>query len=63
MFVRRCAAHAELDGTGIETSITGVFKIILHKAADLPKKVQKLTFPLLENKNEYVIHGYTVAGE
>ena len=38
-------AHAaqgdsELDGTAIETSITGRVKITLHKKASLPKLVQ-----------------------
>ncbi|KAK9815846.1 hypothetical protein WJX72_010706 [[Myrmecia] bisecta] len=52
---------SELDGTGIETSINGRFKLTLHKKAALPKLVQNLTFPLLENANEYVVHGFTFA--
>lgn len=31
---------SELDGTGIETSINGRFKLTLHKAKDLPAIVQ-----------------------
>lgn len=31
---------SEFDGTGIETSITGRFRIKLHKKAQLPKIVQ-----------------------
>jgi acetamidase/formamidase len=31
---------SEFDGTGIETSITGRFKIKLHKKGSLPKIVQ-----------------------
>ena len=53
--------NSELDGTGIETSINGDFKITLHKADSLPKPLQNLTFPLLENSNEYVVHGLTYA--
>jgi hypothetical protein len=35
-------------------------QITLHKKGKLPKKVQSLKSPLLENANEYVIHGFTV---
>eukprot|EP00879_Flechtneria_rotunda_P024312 GHRR01025768.1.p1 GENE.GHRR01025768.1~~GHRR01025768.1.p1 ORF type:complete len:216 (+),score=51.69 GHRR01025768.1:731-1378(+) len=49
---------SEFDGTGIETSITGKFRITLHKKDSLPKIVKNLSFPLLENANEYVVHGY-----
>uniref|UniRef100_A0A383V546 Acetamidase n=1 Tax=Tetradesmus obliquus TaxID=3088 RepID=A0A383V546_TETOB len=49
---------SEFDGTGIETSITGRFKVTLHKKAKLPKTLRGLNFPLLENKNEWHIHGY-----
>lgn len=31
---------SELDGTGIETSINGRFKLTLHKKADLPAFAQ-----------------------
>ena len=34
---------SEFDGTGIETSITGRFKITLHKKSSLPKIVQVST--------------------
>ena len=30
----------------------------LHKKGSLPKKVSKLTFPLLENANEFIVHGF-----
>lgn len=49
---------SELDGTAIETSITARLKLTLHKKGSLPKIVQNLTFPLLENANEYIVHGY-----
>ena len=51
-----CAA--EFDGTAIETSLTATLRITLHKKGKLPLKVSKLTFPLLENANEYVVHGF-----
>ena len=47
-------------GTAIETNINGRFKFTLHKNGALPPKLQDLNFPLLENANEYVVHGYTV---
>lgn len=58
-------AHAsqgdsEFDGTAIETSINAKLKLTLHKKGKLPKKVQGLDFPLLENANEYIVHGYAI---
>jgi acetamidase/formamidase len=58
-------AHAamgdsELDGTGIETSINARLKITLIKQANLPPMLQNMSTPILENEDEYVIHGYTV---
>ena len=51
---------SELDGTGIETSITGDFKITLIKQGPaMPAMLSGLNFPLLENANEYVVHGFT----
>ena len=50
---------SELDGTAIETSLTATLKITLHKKGSLPKMVSKLNFPLLENANEFVVHGFT----
>ena len=50
---------SELDGTGIETSLNGKVKISLLKKADLPPYLEDLSFPLLENENEYVVHGFT----
>jgi acetamidase/formamidase len=49
---------SELDGTGIETSVNGRFRITLHKADALPPKVQDLGFPLLENEEVFVVHGH-----
>ncbi|KAK9814840.1 hypothetical protein WJX72_012452 [[Myrmecia] bisecta] len=56
-----CHGHqgdGESAATGIEVSLNGRFKITLHKAANLPKKVSVLDYPLLENENEFIIHGY-----
>jgi len=60
---------SELDGTGIETSITGDFRITVIKAASITKTSNAfllgpggtgvINFPLLENANEYVVHGFT----
>jgi acetamidase/formamidase len=51
---------SELAGTAIETSLTGVLKIILHKKKDLPGTiVEALNYPLLETKDEWVVHGFT----
>ena len=47
-------------GTAIETNINGKFKITVHKKASLEPMLQTLDFPLLENANEYVVHGYTL---
>ena len=57
-------AHAaqgdsELDGTGVETSVTGTFKISVIKAADLTPAQQVQNFPLGETSEEYIVHGFT----
>ena len=57
-------AHAaqgdsELDGTGIETSITGKFKISVIKAADFNDWQMALDFPLGETEDEWIVHGFT----
>lgn len=51
---------SELDGTAIETSITGDFRITVIKAGpSMPAFLTDLTTPLLENDNEYIVHGFT----
>ncbi len=50
---------SEFDGTAIETSINAYLRITVLKANNLPLPVQDLAFPLLENANEYVVHGFT----
>lgn len=51
---------SEFDGTAIETNINGRVKLTLHKQSTLEPKLQDLDFALLENANEYVVHGLTV---
>jgi acetamidase/formamidase len=56
-------AHAaqgdsELDGTGIETSITGTFKLTVVKQADFTPAQAALDFPLGETEKEWIVHGY-----
>jgi len=50
---------SELDGTGIETSITGDFKVTLIKKADFVLWQEQLDFPLGETASEYIVHGFT----
>ncbi len=53
---------SELAGTAIETSLTGVIKVVLHKQVDLPGTVlEELDYPLLETDDEYVVHGFSYA--
>lgn len=53
---------SELAGTAIETSLTGVIKVIVHKQADLAGTVlEDLNYPLLETGDEYVVHGFSYA--
>mmetsp|Transcript_11323 Transcript_11323/g.20964 ORF Transcript_11323/g.20964 Transcript_11323/m.20964 type:complete len:168 (+) Transcript_11323:333-836(+) len=57
-------AHAaqgdsELDGTGIETSITGQFKITVLKKDTLSPALSVLDSPLGETESEWIVHGFT----
>lgn len=53
---------SELAGTAIETSLTGVLQVILHKKADLPDTIlENLDYPLLETSTEWVVHGFSYA--
>lgn len=52
---------SEINGTAIETSVTGDIQVILHKKSSLNKKLRLLDFPLLENENEWVVHGFSYA--
>lgn len=51
---------SELDGTAIETSLTGTFQVVLHKKADLAGSiVEDLDYPLLETGDEWIVHGFS----
>jgi acetamidase/formamidase len=51
---------SELCGTAIESSWTGVFQILLHKKNDLDGTIlSQLNWPLLETKDEWVVHGFS----
>ena len=51
---------SELSGTAIETSLTGVFQLILHKKADLKgTRLSGLYYPLLETDDAWVVHGFS----
>ena len=50
---------SELDGTGIETSITGEFKISSISAADFEDWHAVIDFPLGETATDYIVHGFT----
>ncbi len=53
---------SELSGTAIETSMTGLVQVILHKKKDLPgTQLEELDYPLLETDNEWVVHGFSYA--
>ena len=53
---------SELAGTAIETSLTGVIQVVLHKQDTLAGTVlQGLDYPLLETDTEYVVHGFSYA--
>lgn len=50
---------SELDGTGIETSLTGKFKLTVIKADDFEAWHDVIDFPLGETEDEYIVHGFT----
>ena len=53
---------SELAGTAIETSLTGIIKVVVHKQKDLSGTVlEALDYPLLETQSEYVVHGFSYA--
>jgi acetamidase/formamidase len=58
-------AHAaqgdsELNGTGIETSITGTFKLTVIKKADFTTAQASLNFPLGETEKDWIVHGSVI---
>ena len=50
---------SELDGTGIETSITGKFKLEVVKAAAFGDMEAALDFPLGETATHWIVHSFT----
>ncbi|UVI30419.1 acetamidase/formamidase family protein [Paenibacillus spongiae] len=52
---------SEMNGTAIETSLTGDIQVILHKKNQLDAKLDGLSFPLLETEKEWVLHGFSYA--
>jgi len=50
---------SELDGTGIETSITATIKVSVIKAANFNDWQMNLDFPLGETSTEWIVHGFT----
>ena len=50
---------SELDGTGIETSITGKFKLEVVKAVDFGDMEAALDFPLGETATHWIVHSFT----
>lgn len=51
---------SELSGTAIETSLTGTFRLILHKQKDLEQTVvEDLDYPLLETNDAWIVHGFS----
>ena len=49
---------SELDGTGIETSITGKFKLEVVKAVDFGAMESALDFPLGETATHWIVHSW-----
>ena len=53
---------SELCGTAIECSLTGTFRLILHKRGSLAgTALAELHYPLLESGDEWVVHGFSYA--
>lgn len=53
---------SELDGTAIETSLTGTFQVVLHKKDELEGSVAEgLDYPLLETEDAWIVHGFSYA--
>jgi acetamidase/formamidase len=53
---------SELAGTAIETSLTGILQVIVHKEDELAgTPLEGLDYPLLETDSEWVVHGFSYA--
>jgi acetamidase/formamidase len=50
----------EVSGTAIECSLTGTFRIVLHKRQDLVSSMlADVSYPLLETQDAWIIHGFS----
>jgi acetamidase/formamidase len=50
----------EISGTAIECSMTGTFKVILHKKGELDgRPFADLSYPLIETDKEWVLTGFS----
>jgi acetamidase/formamidase len=49
----------ELCGTAIECSLTGTFRLVLHRRAELPSWLGDLNYPLIETPDAWVIQGFS----
>jgi len=50
----------EINGTALELSLTGEFRLILHKKDSTPRRyLRGLAYPLLETANEWILHGFS----
>jgi acetamidase/formamidase/AraC-like DNA-binding protein len=50
----------EVSGTAIECSLTGVFRVVLHKRQDLSSSMlADITYPLIETQDAWIIHGFS----
>lgn len=50
----------ELSGTAIECSMTGTFRVVLHKKADISGgMLADLSYPLIETPDEWVLTGFS----
>lgn len=53
---------SELCGTAIECSLTGLFQLVVRKRDTLGgTPLEGLDYPLLETKDEWIVHGFTHA--
>ena len=50
----------ELSGTAIECSMTGTFRVVLHKKADVVGTLlADLTYPLIETPDDWILTGFS----
>lgn len=50
----------EINGTALEFSLTGEFRLTVHKAGKSPKAfLEGLSYPLLETPEEWILHGFS----